>query len=259
MEKTIQKICGEIETEEGIKILFAVENGSRAWGLDSSDSDYDVRFVFVRPLEEYIQIDKRGEVITKHYNNEGNKVSAEGCFIDVCGFDIFKFAKMLWSSNPTTVEWLVSDIVYCGEQNKVFKEFALKHFKAISLYYHYKSMCRQNYLKYLKSGNEVSYKKYLYAMRGLINAKWVVQKKSVPPIDFNLTLEQVDFPKEIKEKLREMIKLKKDCREKKIIQNIVKIDNYIENCLKDDSDAPEDTKKITPTELNNELRRILIR
>ena len=56
MKDKIKQICKQLEKEKNIKIIFAVENGSRAWRMDSKDSDYDVRFVFKRPLKEYIQI-----------------------------------------------------------------------------------------------------------------------------------------------------------------------------------------------------------
>ena len=41
----IQKLK-EIEQTENIRILHAVESGSRAWGFPSPDSDYDVRFIY---------------------------------------------------------------------------------------------------------------------------------------------------------------------------------------------------------------------
>ena len=50
-----------LEKKENIKILFAAESGSRAWGFESKDSDYDVRFVYIRPLEWYMSISKRKE------------------------------------------------------------------------------------------------------------------------------------------------------------------------------------------------------
>lgn len=40
-----------IEERENVKILYACESGSRAWGFPSKDSDYDVRFIYIRPLE----------------------------------------------------------------------------------------------------------------------------------------------------------------------------------------------------------------
>ena len=105
-------------------------------------------------------------------------------------------------------------------------------------------MCKQNYLKYLKSGNDVTYKKYLYAMRGLINAEWILYKSNIPPVDFNDTLNSsLNFvPKNIISELKEIIKLKKEGKENEIIRNIVKIDNYIENFLKS-SEEPQSKRK----------------
>ncbi len=261
MKEIIKKLCKQIEKENKIKILFAVENGSRAWRLDSKDSDYDVRFVFVHLLKEYIQISKPPEVITVAFDKNLKKCSVEGSFIDFSGFDVFKFAKMLSSSNPTCIEWLVSDIVYYGKQNKVFKKFALKQFNPVALYHHYKSMCKNNYIKYLKSGSEVTYKKYLYAFRGLINAKWVVYKKSVPPIIFTNTLKRIKeiIPNEIIKKLNQIIKLKSEGKEKDIIQNVVQMDSYIETFLKNDSECPKEHTRATIKELNAEVRRIVLK
>ena len=60
-------------------------------------------------------------------------------------------------------------------------------------------------------------------------------------------------------KLKEVIKLKKSGKEKDIIQNIVKIDSYIESFLKDDSEAPREKQLTTKTELDKELKRIIFR
>ncbi len=260
MKEKIAGICRNIEQEKNVRILFAVENGSRAWRMDSKDSDYDVRFVFCRPLKDYIQINPPGEVIEAFFDKDGKPCQPEGALIDMSGFDIFKYAKMLSSSNPTTIEWLMSDIVYFGIQNNVFKKFATSNFNKISLYHHYKSMCRNNYLKYLKSGDLVTYKKYLYAYRGLVNAKWVVHKKSIPPIIFSEALSGMEgiIPENVLKKLREIIALKAQGREKEIIQNIVEMDDYIEGFLKDDSEAPAEKPHATLNELNAEIRKILL-
>jgi len=259
MKDKIKSLCKDIEKEYNIKIIFCVESGSRSWRMDSKDSDYDVRFVYTRPLDDYLQINLPKDVIMKHYDKQGNPHSAEGCFIDVCGFDIFKFTRMLSSSNPTVIEWLQSDIIYCGDKPKVFVDFAKNNFNKVSLYHHYKSMCRQNYLKYLKFGNLVTYKKYLYAMRGLVNAKYVSVSGILPPISFVHTLNASSsfISQNIIFKLKEIIELKKESREKKVIQNEVKIDNYIESFLKDNSDCPEYKSKATLTDLNKELRRLV--
>ena len=81
-------------------------------------------------------------------------------------------------------------------------------------------MCKNNYLKYLKQGSLVTYKKYLYAYRGLINAKWVVHKRSVPPIIFSDALKSIKdvIPSHIIDRLNSIIRLKSHGKEKEIIQ-----------------------------------------
>ena len=269
MKEIIKKLCKNIEKEKNVKIIFCIESGSRVWRMESKDSDYDIRFVFVRPLKDYITINKSDDVITAHFDKKGNKMSAEGCYLDFNGFDVFKFSKMLSASNPTVIEWLQSDIEYYGEKPEVWIDYAEKQFKPISLYYHYKSMCKQNYLKYLKSGNLVTYKKYLYAMRGLVNAKYITWDIGLPSISFSDTLTTIlryqlsGHYKEIvsnliMEKVWKIISLKRKEKEKQVVQNIVKIDNYIESFLKDDDEAPKNKRLGTNKDLDDELRKIIL-
>lgn len=53
MREKIQEQLRRIEEAENIKILLSVESGSRAWGFASPDSDYDVRFIYIRRLWSY--------------------------------------------------------------------------------------------------------------------------------------------------------------------------------------------------------------
>lgn len=237
MKNKINKLLKEIEKEKNIKIVFAVESGSRAWGMESANSDYDVRFLYVRKKEEYLKINLADDVITKTYDKDLKPSRAAGCFVDVMGFDIFKFAKMLIKSNPTCIEWLQSDIIYLGKKPKMFEDFAINNFNPIAMYYHYKSMCNQNYKKYIDSGNEVTYKKYLYAMRGLVNAQYIVTYASLPSIKFPEVLKEIRnksiVPNSVITELETIIKLKKELREKEIVQNYKHMDEYIELFLKE--------------------------
>ena len=219
-----------------------------------SDSSLSARW------KKYVQIHLPSDVVHMAFDEKGNRCPVQGSLIDVSGFDIFKFVKLLSSSNPTTIEWLTTDIVYYGTQNEVLRRFAVENFNKTSLYHHYKSMCRNNYLKYLKAGEGVTYKKYLYAMRGLVNARWVVLRGTVPPIIFTDALDGMKdaVPRHITKKLRDIIALKKKGKEKDIVSNIRRIDSYIESFLHDESEAPTEKSHATLTMLNAELRRIVL-
>ena len=261
MRETIIRYCKQLEKEKNIRILFAIENGSRAWRMESKDSDYDVRFVYVRDLKDYLQIHLPSDVISVAYDEKGDKLSsAQGSFVDMSGFDIFKFVRMLSSSNPTTIEWLTTDIIYYGEQPKVFQKFAQEEYNPTALYHHYKSMCKNNYLKYLKDNTSVTAKKYLYAFRGLVNAKWVIHKKSIPPIIFEDALQEMEsvIPKDLIQRIRELIMLKSQGKEKDGMDKLPQIDMYIESFLKDRSEEPQKVTRGSLKQLNFAIQEILL-
>jgi len=58
MKKKIVALLKKLERKNKIKILFAVESGSREWGFASKDSDYDVRAVHFSPTERYLGLEK---------------------------------------------------------------------------------------------------------------------------------------------------------------------------------------------------------
>jgi len=97
-------------------------------------------------------------------------------------------------------------------------------------------------------------------MRGLVNAKWVVHKKTVPPIIFLEALDEMEpyIPKEIRELVHKIIKLKVSGKEKDIITNIAEIDNYIEEFLGNDDDAPKARKLIDKNVLNRRVKEIVM-
>ena len=121
MFDVIQEELKKIEQRENIRILHCVESGSRAWGFASPDSDYDVRFIYVHPLEWYLGLEKKRDVIERPINDE----------LDINGWDLSKTLQLLHKSNPTLFEWFSSPIVY------IETEFADK-FREIMTDYFYK-------------------------------------------------------------------------------------------------------------------------
>ena len=262
MENKIRELLNEVAKEYDVEILFAVENGSRAWGMESNDSDYDVRFVFYRKPEGYTLVNPNADVITAAFNDKFEKLnSPEGSLIDMQGFDLLKFSRMLSSSNPTVIEWLNSEILYVGERPKEFVRFSRELFNPTSLYYHYKSMGRQNYVKYIKPQNFISTpKKYLYTTRGIVNSIWIKEFGNLPPIDFNVCIKNMAhdeiLEKEIADILLTIINNKKNQKEKDAVDNIELLDSFIEDNLKVD-EAPTKRHFHTPEYFNDVIIPII--
>lgn len=121
MEALIKEKLHEIEQRENCRILLAVESGSRAWGFASPDSDYDVRFIYVRPRESYLRLNRVRDVIELPING----------VLDINGWDVDKTLKLLHKSNPTVFEWFSSPIVYqTTDFTEAFKPVMRRYFSS---------------------------------------------------------------------------------------------------------------------------------
>ena len=212
----IQKLC-DIEKAENIRIIYACESGSRAWGFASPDSDYDVRFVYVRPLEYYLGLEEKKDFIESELNE----------IYDINGWDVTKLLKLLTKSNPVIFEWADSPIVYksSSEWEKI-KEILNMYFKPAKSMHHYVSMARNNVRTYFQ-GTEVNLKKYLYILRPVLACEWIMTKKVTPPTAFSKLVDGV-LPKELLSSVDELLEAKKNASEKDKGSHILELDAYIE-------------------------------
>ncbi len=172
MKELIQEKLHEIEQREECRILLAVESGSRAWGFASPDSDYDVRFIYVRPEKAYLRLDRARDVIEVPINDE----------LDINGWDIDKTLRLLHKSNPTVFEWFSSPIIYqTSAFADQFRPIMQKYFSSKAGLWHYLHMAEGNYRDYLR-GEMVRAKKYFYVLRPILACKWILEKGTPPPI-----------------------------------------------------------------------------
>ena len=102
IQKEIQDNLNQIEEQHDVKILLAVESGSRAWGFASADSDYDVRFIYVHRPEQYLRIDSMKDVIEWQLDE----------VLDINGWDLRKALLAFAKGNPNVMEWANSPIIY---------------------------------------------------------------------------------------------------------------------------------------------------
>lgn len=171
-----------IEEEEQVRILYACESGSRAWGFPSRDSDYDVRFIYVRPMDSYLSLFEKRDVIERPISN----------MLDINGWDMKKALSLFRKSNPPLLEWLQSPIVYteASEVVEQIRALSAHTFSARSCMHHYLHMAKGNYREYLQR-EQVKIKKYFYVLRPLLACQWIERYNEMPPIKFSVLVDRL--------------------------------------------------------------------
>ena len=159
----VNTVLYDLEKEFNIKILYAVESGSRCWGFSNKESDYDIRFIYTRPIEEYINISSPRDVIDRKDLGERSYDYP----LDLSGWDISKALFLHYKNNPNLNEYIRSNMVYRGDTS-IFE--GLVEFNPVSLKHHYSSMTRKPWKKYVK-GDEMTprvTKRYCYSIRQIL-------------------------------------------------------------------------------------------
>jgi uncharacterized protein len=204
LKETILRSLAKIEEDFDVKILYAVESGSRAWEFPSKDSDYDVRFIYVHKKEDYLTIDQMGigkkrDVIELPIND----------LLDITGWELTKALKLFRKSNPPLMEWLRSGIVYYEDFSTVdkMKELSKEVFAPNSCLHHYLNMASNNFREYLQ-GDQVKIKKYFYVLRPVLAARWIEKYNEFPPLEFPKLLEDLLPEGELKGEIDTLLKRK---------------------------------------------------
>ncbi|WP_295117535.1 nucleotidyltransferase domain-containing protein [uncultured Chitinophaga sp.] len=221
MELTIIEKLLETAVHEKVKVLYACESGSRAWGFASTDSDYDVRFIYTRRTSDYLSIADRRDVIELPVNE----------VLDIGGWDLRKALQLFLKSNAPLYEWLQSPVWYDGNHAFVDELKALmpKYFSCRAGCHHYLSMAF-NTLENDLQGGQVKIKKYFYALRPALAALWIIEKQEVPPMEFGIlrTLVQ-DEPWQ--QAVDTLLKVKAGADEKALITPIPLLQNWLQETL----------------------------
>lgn len=214
--QSIKEKLNEIERTENVHIIMAVESGSRSWGFESPDSDYDVRFIYVRRTEDYLKLVPVRDVIEWQLDD----------VYDISGWDLKKALLLLYESNPTMHEWCKSPIVYKESQlAQPLRELTRECFLPKKLLYHYVSMAENNYRTHL-TGEKVRLKKYFYALRPVLAAHWVVEDQSAPPMLFE-DLVDAKLPPKLLPIVQKLLKQKRQTSELGSGEHIPELDAYI--------------------------------
>lgn len=186
--------------DKKVDILFACESGSRAWGFDSPDSDYDVRFVYTHPIDWYLSTSEKRDTIDV----------MDGDF-DAVGWELRKKLRLLKKSNVPALEHLFSPITYIEESASIkeLRAIAKDCFSPVACMYHYLSMSKKYEEKL--TGETVKLKNLFYALRTALAGKWILEHNTMPPVVFSEMLSLIK--RDESDELRNLMSIKSENNE----------------------------------------------
>ena len=219
MKEIILAQLNEIEKNHNVVILYACESGSRAWGFPSADSDYDVRFIYLRPVKWYLSVEEKRDVIEVPINEQ----------LDINGWDLRKALQLFRKSNPPLMEWLGSPIIYMDKYSirSSLREMGKSYYSPFTCFHHYLGTARNHYRE-ATQGEGIKIKSYFYTLRTLLATRWVEAGYGVIPTEFEILLERMVTSSALKAEIQELLNLKKTGIEKDHKPHLPGISEYIE-------------------------------
>lgn len=212
------------EEEHGVRILLAVESGSRAWGFESPNSDYDARFIYANTRDWYLSVslEEQRDVIEYPIVDD----------IDLNGWDVRKALRLFSKSNPAFVEWIQSPIVYAqrGEFTQSARKLLPTAYSCEHGIYHYRSMARTNYRGYLQA-DLVPLKKYFYVLRPLLCVLWLERYGAAAPIEFHKLLHLIGSNRPLVADIGALLERKRAAPEMGLAARVPSIHAFIESEL----------------------------
>jgi predicted nucleotidyltransferase len=194
----VRGLLADVEARYDVRVLMAVESGSRAWGFASPDSDFDVRFVYQEPLERMIRLFPGRDVIEEMtpYHEDGTGVP-----IDLVGWSLPKTLRLATASNPQLCEWARGTVTYLADE-EFMGDLRLLTAQASPrvLAHHYRGLAKKTLLDYLSGPEDPVGKKYLYAVRSVLAASWILDHPtpgSAPPVRFDQLRAETRAPTDV--------------------------------------------------------------
>lgn len=215
----------------GVRLLLAVESGSRAWGFPSPDSDYDVRFVYVRPRDWYLLLQPGRDVIETPIAGD----------IDLNGWDVRKALTLLLKSNAVISEWIGSPIRYRPDDPAVaaLATLADEVLDPRALAHHYASLGRNAAERWLCGDGDVPVKRYFYALRPALAIR-VLRRDPVrrPPMNLQALIEASDLPSRLAADVHALVEAKRRTNEQANTTRLPALDMLIRDELERASSLP---------------------
>lgn len=238
MRARILETLAQVEAAFGVEILYACESGSRGWGFESRDSDWDVRFIYRHPRDWYLSLDEGRDVIELPVE--------EG--LDVNGWDLRKSLRLMKRANPVLLEWLSSPVVYREEPETMrrCRDLSAHFHRPMASFHHYLHMARGNFREYLK-GERVWLKKYLYVLRPVLACLWIERGLGAPPMPFGELVQGVVPSGALHSVIEALVRCKKAGEELDQGPGIPEIQEFLESELPRLREVAENLPKTRPS------------
>lgn len=198
LNPAIESALADLERLHGLRILFAVESGSRAWGFESPDSDWDVRAVAARPVEAYLRLGKDGP------DTWSAMLPGD---LDIVVWDVRKAASHWARGNAAVTEWFGSPIVYRDTHGWLgrFRDAARGAFKPETAAWHYASMWAKAVDRAGGLSSRMPLKPLCYALRANACARWAMERRTMPPTRFADVLDGLDLPGPLRAAVHDLV------------------------------------------------------
>lgn len=240
-----------IEREEGVRILLAIESGSRAWGFPSPDSDYDVRFIYAHPRDWYLSILPGRDVIERPIEGD----------MDVNGWDMKKALGLMCRANATPFEWIASPIIYRSEPAAVqrLRRFAARLSGRPGLRQHYLSLGRRQLELASEHAGMVKLKRYFYALRPALALAWLQRRPGDPlPMALHDLMGGLDLPADFRSAVADLVEKKRRTRELGLGPRVPALDTFIEVAFATAASSPDEKSEAPPMEEADALFREIL-
>lgn len=257
-QEVIQNKLHALAKTHNVRILFAIESGSRAWGFPSINSDYDVRFVYVRHLDDYLSIKEYRDVIETQIQYESKLDALE----DSNGWDLRKTLYLALKSNPILFEWVQSPIRYIIHDSfdQMLMKFCTEHANVDLIKNHYYKLAVNAWNQIEEDPSHVKVKLYCYALRPALMLNWLTLFNSIPPMDMYSLVSQSIKDTALEKAICELIVAKATILEDQKMMRNALIDSFIVASL---SNKPDDYTPLVISEeqliKGNTLFRMLLK
>ena len=204
IQAEIQQQLTRMEALHDVRILLAIESGSRAWGFESPNSDWDVRFIYAPRLPWYLRVNAPRDVIELPISGD----------LDINGWELRKALHLMQKCNPVLLEWLDSPILYRQDEAVMaqFRALSREFFAPQACWHHYLSMAKTNNREYLQTPT-VRLKKYLYVLRPLLCCQWIEQGRGPAPMLFQILVDELVKDAELRSAIDYLLEQKRGAAE----------------------------------------------